>query len=301
MICGFLVTPCGVLQSVDCGPIDAGNGFCCYVVTETVNACVGRPLRLEGHLVTASADGCAEGWSDEESTPAMMALTAEQRTALANAFTCDALLEHASVGTYARFALELLAVGAPAPLVAAAHRAALDEVTHARLCFALAQTYRSAPVRPSPVPFHRTLSVTSDLAELAAETAREGCIGETLAAIVAAEQLMGATDPAVRRALAVIARDEARHAELAWRTVVWALTVGGARVHAAVERVFDDVTAHVPKPPADGVTGLEAHGRLSSCALREAMARGVRDVIRPCARAVLEAPDRVEASSALST
>jgi hypothetical protein len=37
-----------------------------------------------------------------------------------------ALFQHASVASFARFSLELLALGAPPDLVAAAHAAALD-------------------------------------------------------------------------------------------------------------------------------------------------------------------------------
>ena len=62
-----------------------------------------------------------------------------------------------------------------------------------------------------------------DLAELASRTVHEGCVGETLAALIAAEQALEAKDPSVRAALQKIAEDEARHAEFAWRVVRWAL------------------------------------------------------------------------------
>ncbi len=75
----------------------------------------------------------------------------------------------------------------------------------------------------------------ASLARLAVSTLKEGCIGETVAAVIAAEQLARATDPAVRAALAGIAADEARHAELAWRTVAWAMDTGGPAVREAVD------------------------------------------------------------------
>ncbi|WP_437625482.1 hypothetical protein [Sorangium sp. So ce1151] len=40
--------------------------------------------------------------------------------------------------------------------------------------------------------------MSQDLAAVAASAAREGCVGETLAAVLAAEQLGQARDPAVR-------------------------------------------------------------------------------------------------------
>ena len=46
-----------------------------------------------------------------------------------------ALAEHASVASFSKFALELLAVGAPASLLQRAHQAALDEIRHAQLSF----------------------------------------------------------------------------------------------------------------------------------------------------------------------
>jgi hypothetical protein len=51
---------------------------------------------------------------------------------------------------------------------------------------------------------------------MAIENAREGCVGETYGAAQAAFQARTASDPRVRSTLAVVARDEARHAELAW-------------------------------------------------------------------------------------
>ena len=59
-----------------------------------------------------------------------------------------ALLEHASIASFARFSLELLRYGAPPELVVGAHRAALDEVAHARLAFALASSWSGRDLGP---------------------------------------------------------------------------------------------------------------------------------------------------------
>ena len=63
--------------------------------------------------------------------------------------------------------------------------------------------------------------------EILINVIREGCIGETVAAVEAAEALEHAVDPMVRDALARIAKDELRHADLAWQFVRWALDRGG--------------------------------------------------------------------------
>jgi hypothetical protein len=47
--------------------------------------------------------------------------------------------------------LELLALGAPAELVEKAHVAALDEIEHARICFALASAYGGERYGPGPL------------------------------------------------------------------------------------------------------------------------------------------------------
>ena len=125
--------------------------------------------------------------------------------------------------------------------------------------------------------------------EGATSAVKEGCVGETLAALQAGEQLAAATDPAVRAALATIAADEARHAELAWRTVAWAVAEGGAEVRRAVRAAFDEALAAMPEPePIAGelAADLAAHGRLDAAALRSAFERGIADVILPAMRSL---------------
>ncbi|MEP7126093.1 MAG: ferritin-like domain-containing protein [Byssovorax sp.] len=287
---------CGYVVSVDCGPVPQGD-TCCYMVTEEGGGCVGRPFLVDDRARTASVERADRGWSLGVLAPDTTGLDPEVRRALAAAWAADALLEHASIAAFSRFSLELLAVGGPADLVAAAHQAALDEVRHARICFALAQGYAGAPLGPSAFPFDGSITLSADLASFAAATAREGCIGETLSAILAAEQLARATDPAVRRALSAIAEDESRHAELAWRTVAWAIERGGDAVRSAVAAVLEDTARYVPT----GVTStaippgiLGSHGRLDAAATREAMIRALDEVVRPCFASLLQARPRAE-------
>ena len=263
---------------------------CCYEAN-VVPICEGRPYLVQNVARTAPSvrTGEERGWSAPQAiAPRVDAIDADLRAILAAEWTQDALFEHASVASFARFALELLAAGAPADLVEAAHLAALDELCHARLCFALAGAYAGEAIVPGAFPFEGRVDVISNLASIAARTAREGCIGETIAASIAAEQLAGAEDPGAASALGIIAADEARHAELAWRTVAWAVRVGGAPVREAVEAVFQRM-----EPPESMTLGasedprLRAHGRLGAKALREAAARALEDVVRPAARALL--------------
>ena len=57
------------------------------------------------------------------------------------------------------------------------------------------RAYAGEEVAPGPFPLGGEVHVAASLAELAASTVKEGCVGETVAAVVAAEQLARATDP----------------------------------------------------------------------------------------------------------
>jgi hypothetical protein len=277
------------VSEVICGPTATRGADCCYVIYSI--PCVGgRAFSVGGRARTARADGGAAGWSAGDRAPAIAGLDGATRAELARQWAEDGLLEHASVASFARFALELLSVGADADLVAEAHAAALDEVAHARLCFGLASAYAEAPIAPSALDVSGALGGPSDLATVAAAAAREGCIGETVASVAAAEQLARATDPAVRAVLARIADDEARHAELAWRFVAWALENGGAPVRRAVERAFASAPCapHPSRRPlAADAAALAAHGRLDASATRDVIARAIADVVKPCAESLL--------------
>jgi hypothetical protein len=272
------------------------DGQCCYQVVGqfSCGSCTGRPFTVAGEARTAATRrGLAGAWSAGEATPCVDDLSPALRGALAEAWAQDGLMEHASVASFGRFALELLAAGAPAHLVEEAHRAALDEVRHARLCLALASAYAGEPVEPAPFPFEGHVAIDGSLASIAARTLREGCAGETIAAMVAAEQLAGARDPAVQAALSCIVDDESRHAELAFRTVAWALREGGAPVRAAVEGAVAELagqTAELEAEAAPPAAALAAHGRVSPEAQRRVAARALAEVVRPCLLALLGLP-----------
>jgi hypothetical protein len=275
-------------QSVNNPEFDAGR--CCYTyVPESEDSCgVGRPFILEGRVSVAklgSTDKTTTSWHADGFTVNLTDLSATDRKRLGAAWLKDALLEHASVASFGRFALELLAVGAPADLIEDAHQAALDEVRHAKLCFALASTYLGRDVAPARFSMGGAVEVREDLAAIAAAVVREGCIGETLAAAQAQFQLERSSDPAVRKVLATIVEDESRHAELAWRSVAWLMREGGEPVRAAVREAF--------ARPLGGLHGdndpwsCEAHGRPDADAITSALASAHRLIVLPCARELL--------------
>jgi hypothetical protein len=126
--------------------------LCCYMGNDSVCGPGGRYYVVD-HRAVLSAPMLAEegGWT-RGTQPCVDGLTAEERDVLAAAWTEAALFEHASVASFSRVSLELLAAGAPSELVELAHRAALDEVHHAQLCFTLASAYAGEDTAPGPFP-----------------------------------------------------------------------------------------------------------------------------------------------------
>ncbi len=286
----IVASPCLMLDPVYGGSpvseaVQSGDS-CCYTIYS--NCLIGRPFSVSGVARTAPAS-VRNDWCADFATPAD-AIDANPARSLAQAWRDDALLEHASIASFARFTLELLALGAPPDLVADAQRAGLDEVRHARLCFALASQYGGAPVGPSALDVSGAMAA-SDLQSVAVRAVEEGCVGETVAALLAAEQAQGAQDEGLRATLAGIAEDEARHAELAWRAVRWAIEQGGEAVKQAVARAFEAALRTRSESVRDGANNRDwrAHGRLTPRESAEARARVLREVVGPCATALLTA------------
>jgi hypothetical protein len=139
------------------------------------------------------------------------------RTAAGAWLARAAWLEAASIHAFIRLARELEQHAAPPALVRWALLAAGEEVEHTRAMSRLAARYGArAPVPEVAPPVARSLEA------LAIENAAEGCVRETWGAAIAEWQSRTARDPEVRAVFATIARDEARHAALAWAIDRWA-------------------------------------------------------------------------------
>lgn len=187
--------------------------------------------------------------------------------------------EHASVASFAKFSLQLMAVGAPSPLLFAAMRAGQDEVRHADSCLAMingrddAESIVSFDAFP-PQAIDRIEAIT--LEQLALSTFREGGVGELVSALRAVQRASTAADSDSHNVAKVwrqIAQDEARHALLAWRTIEWTLSATANRTELRLQlaqemqstleqtssfnniqrnnnanNLFDDIVAHLVQP-----------------------------------------------------
>jgi hypothetical protein len=206
------------------------------------------------------------------------------RSTLRRFWAETAQMEHASIASFNRFSLQLLAVGAPPELLEASQRAGLDEIEHARMAFALASKYGSEPLGPDALDLRGDTLGPLDLASVAAATVEEGCVGETLAALEAEAAREISQAPALHAAWSVIAEDEARHAELAWSFVRWALESGSPEVRASVEAAFERSLRRLTEEPrleSPLDAELEAHGRLSARTRSALHERALDEVLRP--------------------
>ena len=196
----------------------------------------GRPLRVRGRQTHPKLRAGVDWTRGARPDPA--GLDQPTRRALAALWLHDAQKEHASVPAFARVAWLLAAVGAPAELLARCHRAALEEIEHARLCFALAQGYggRAHTVRPMPELLDGALALGGDpLVVLATESLADGCQLEDFNADIAAECAAVCAEPTTRAVLLRIAREERSHAEFSWALVEWLLASARDTVGPALE------------------------------------------------------------------
>jgi len=264
---------------------------------ECSNAVCGRPFLIADTARMAGVESRAD-WLDAMLSPDPSELTPLERAQLAAHWARLGQMEHASIAAFARFNLQLLSLGAPCALVESCNRALADETAHARTCFALASTYGGAALGPTRLDIEHCFEDTS-LVAVAKLVLREGCLGETVAALEAVAAAEVASDPAVKRALTRIAQDELSHAELGFQFLRWALSVSSLEVRDELAREaaqqladFERDAQHGKRAPTND--RLAAHGLLGSDALRAIHLAAARDVSRPLLAALFE----LEASSA---
>ncbi len=253
---------------------------------------LGTPFLVDGYAGTAEV-GVGSDWLASGVCPWTDGLNADACGALAEHWTRAALLEHAAVAAFARLVMQLMSLGAPPDLIDEAQVAMGDKTAHAKLCFALASAYAGSNVQPRRLNINRALNADSPL-DILRVVVREGCIGETLAAVEAAEGRENATDTVVKQVLSRIHDDETRHAELAWRTVKWAIGAG-LTTPAEMER---ELLAAIDQASADsadmarvqGRGDLASHGLLTPATTAEVRRVALESIVRPAVDALTGSP-----------
>lgn len=207
----------------------------------------GRPLRIQGEPITTKVDlGGTSVWAQGQ-RPDCSDLDESTCAALEMLWLQDARGEHASIPAFSRISWQLAAIGAPSELLEWAHKAALEEINHARLCFALAEGYgdNSYCVHPMPEMLQDGLDLSNDpIKVMATETIFDGCLLEGFFANVASAAAMQCEDPAVLTALTQIAKEEQSHAEFSWAILEWLLEQYPTKVKSIIQNANHDIATH---------------------------------------------------------
>jgi hypothetical protein len=271
----------------------------------------GRPLRVRGRQVHPELREGSDWTQGERPDPS--GLDPATRRALEALWLHDAQKEHASVPAFARISWMLAAVGAPADLTEWAHRAALEEIAHTRLCFALAAGYggRSHSVEPMPDLLLGGGAAGGDgppLEALAVESLSDGCQLEDFNADVAEACERACEEPVTRAVLAQIAREERSHADFSWALLAWLLERHEATVAPAIARALAMLDRY-PRPTAVSadkmalVAGadpalLRRHGRIPDAEWAASWEARLRETRAKVERLLAAAVGRREARAA---
>jgi len=219
-------------------------------------------------------------------------MSKDQRGQLVDHWTQSARFEHASVASFARFTMQLMAIGAPANLITEATRAQGDEIRHARICLGIASNLANEAIGLAGLPVDGALDLAGDLSAILVDTIREACINETIAAAQCQAAGQAATDPMICRALMDIAEDEQRHATLAWKTVRWILDEH-PQLRTLARDTFNEALNSPWGSTAPQDDSLTPWGVLSSKAEAAVAQRVLRRVVRPCADALFDSAPAV--------
>lgn len=222
--------------------------------------------------------------------PAARPLTDSERAFIGNAWLEDGLAEHASVASFARFALLAMKLGAPPTILAATADAMRDEIRHARLCFSVAARFLDREHGPGPLDIGSFDEADETPEAILASTIVEGCVGETIAAAMVAGARDAAVEPKIRALLTEIAEDEARHSALAWQFVGWMLNSRPGLSEAA-RSAFARGLSFPPDEPCEAPAIAADYGILPLNAKREIRKRTIERTILPRAAALFDLSD----------
>jgi hypothetical protein len=169
-------------------------------------------------------------------------------------------------------------------LVQGCHRAALDEVAHARAALGVARALLGEDVDLGGMPCPEARAAS--LRTVALEALVDGCIGEAVAAARAEVAAQHAVPP-IAAVLRTIAADETRHAALAWSTLRWALQ----RDPGLMPVLLDALDRHrggeavvlAPDLPTYGLLSRDEQARIHRHVVDQIVAP-ILGMMRPCRR-----------------
>jgi hypothetical protein len=275
------------------GIMSIGGAFLAFLATFAFSR--GRQLRRFGKVLLPPV-GAGGAWAK---VPVQADVEEGARAGLAAQWRENGRTEHASVAAFARLTLDLVGLGAPPALVAAANRDALDEIRHTELCFSLAAALDGKSESPAPFPAAaaaRTLpgTRTLGLAALAVDSLVDGALNEGVSARVIAKLARRCEVPAIQAILREIAADEGRHAAHGWDVVEWCLAEGGGAVADALRGAVLALPdrAHSELPAAAEGGGWERYGIHGRALEAEQFEQTRADLVRRVERLLGDVPAR---------
>lgn len=287
--CGGVAYACTVAGDSCLAGSDCPDGYCSldavgFRVCASASCVIGRPFLVAGEDRRATIAGRCD-WIESVDGSVFDGMSREQRARLGQHYTQIAQMEHAAVAAFARLLLELIGRAAPAELIERVVEAQRDETRHAKLAFGLASQLLGKAIGPGPLELSGA-KLGASLEELAYNTVVEGCVGETIASLEAAEAQERAGNETIRELFVTIAADEARHAQLSWRVVAWLLEFDAPGLRAIVVQAFDDAKAQ-SAPDRITMPEDEAHGALSNETAAELRRQTWCQVLTPCRERLL--------------
>jgi len=214
-------------------------------------------------------------------------LTPGERAFIGDAWLRDGLAEHASVASFARFALLGLKLGAPPSILSETARAMEDEIRHAKLCFSVASKFLDRELGPGKLDIGTMDEAEQSAEAILAATIVEGCVGETIAAAIVRRAGEEASHPELKRILEEIAPDEQRHSDLAWNFAEWMLA-SRASLGDAARKGFGSALAFAPDDEQDEPFIAIQYGVLPLNIKREVRKQVIDEIILPRAASLLD-------------
>jgi hypothetical protein len=255
---------------------------------------MGRRHRKGKKLLAPETEAGAD-WMGAPETDLARVIPEGERAALGAEWRDNGKKEHASVAAFAQLTLDLMAVGAPPELVAAAQRDALDEVRHAAACFAIARDIDGLVESPAPFPDARarrflfTGSRSIALTQIAIDALADGVLNEGIAARLLAQLARTCESPALAAILREMAADESRHAAHSWDIVAWCVGSGGATVANALRGAVSGMPKKVCSAlPAGARDGAWERWGVHGVAMEAAAFEKTREAARAKLAALLE-------------
>lgn len=275
-------------EFVSCFPLVIDDGWQC----EEFFCGEGRPLLDDGEARVAPLE-CSNDWVATLPKIDDVDLCQRDLDHVIKYWRSVTQLEHSSVASFARFALQMMSLGAPAELLAEIQLAAADEVKHAQSAAEVLSALSGAPLSPGVLSIVDMSLETSRVA-LIESLILEACVGETLGVAEITEALRYCNQELVQAHLQQVLEDETRHAGLAWSSLLWLIESAphDERSHLICvtqemfRRAADDLglTAHTVPVHVTPNLALNSWGVLSPSQTQAIRARAYHTVLLPCLR-----------------